>query len=235
MLCGQCCNTQHFDISSALGDEMVSDSDGMTVVSGSACSCSTGQVSRASAPAAFTLQTRRWSLGGLARPEHHHGGGDHVGNWRRTPFHVDGRVQVARSCREVEIQVEPLCAGVDVEVQTEPSSCQGVEVQTEPLPPPMPLRPCPWQEEAEAHQVQPSPPLMPSRPCPRQEVPAPVNAQPTPLMPSRPRQEVPAPVNAVPMYFLTMPDPMMCDFCGKWVNGMLQLIEHQAGRKCPRR
>jgi hypothetical protein len=39
----------------------------------------------------------------------------------------------------------------------------------------------------------------------------------------------------VPMYFLTMPDPMMCDFCGKWVNGMLQLIEHQAGRKCPRR
>ena len=192
---------------------MVSDSDGMTVVSGSACSCSTGQVSRASAPAAFTLQTRRWSLGGLARPEHHHGGGDHVGNWRRTPFHVDGRVQVARSCREVEIQVEPLCAGVDVEVQTEPSSCQGVEVQTEPLPPPMPLRPCPWQEEAEAHQVQPSPPLMPS--CPR--------------------QEVPAPVNAVPMYFLTMPDPMMCEFCDKWVNGMLQLIEHQAGRKCPRR
>ena len=212
MLCGQC-NTQHFDISSALGDEMVSDSDGMTVVSGSACSCSTGQVSRASAPAAFTLQTRRWSLGGLARPEHHHGGGDHVGNWRRTPFHVDGRVQVARSCREVEIQVEPLCAGVDVEVQTEPSSCQGVEVQTEPLPPPMP-----------------------SRPCPRQEVPAPVNAQPSPpLMPSCPRQEVPAPVNAVPMYFLTMPDPMMCEFCGKWVNGMLQLIEHQAGRKCPRR
>ncbi len=213
MLGGQCCNTQHFDISSSLGDERVADSDGMTVVSGSACSRSTGQVSRASAPAAFTLQTRRWSLGGLARPEHHHGGGDHVGNWRRTPFHVDGRVQAARSRREVEIQVEPSCAGVDVEVQTESSSCQGVEVQTEPLPPPMP-----------------------SRPCPRQEVPAPVNAQPSPpLMPSCPRQEVPAPVNAVPMYFLTMPDPMMCEFCGKWVNGMLQLIEHQAGRKCPRR
>ncbi len=227
MLCGQCCNTQHFDISSSLGDERVSGSDGMTVVSGSDCSRSTGQVSRASAPAAFTLQTRRWSLGGLARPEHHHGGGDHVGNWRRTPFHVDGRVQVARSCREVEIQVEPLCAGVDVEVQTEPSSCQGVEVQTEPLPPPMPSRPCPRQEEVEAQvedHAQPSPPLppMPSRPCPRQEVEVQVE--------DHARVHRP-----MPMYFLTMPDPMMCEFCGKWVNGMLQLIEHQAGRKCPRR